>query len=287
LVAYFVPSLTNSPLYEIISKKKLSAGEIKNHTMKFIFSNKMSRLRKKLLLYFLLVAIVSISVSAEIILEVSSAKLENEIKSSFYHQIEKITPQKNLAEIKKNLDTDAVFSPIYKLRNRMILFLLFVSVSIIAAFVLFTKDIISPMDGIVEATKKIVAGDFTVTVPVMSEDEIGLIARSINDIDSNLTNMINQVKHELNKYKFTLIDAHNDLSRIAPDTLNEKVLKEKKIRTIEYRNMIHEFKTVTGSLTVLIDSLSELQGFLSMYKTYTIKSELSQLEIDEAIKDFK
>jgi methyl-accepting chemotaxis protein len=255
--------------------------------MKFIFSNKMSRLRKKLLLYFLLVAIVSISVSAEIILEVSSAKLENEIKSNFYHQIEKITPAKTLAGIKSNLDTDSIFYPIYNLRNRMILFLLFVSASIIAAFFLFTKDIISPMDGIVEATKKIVAGDLTVSVPVMSEDEIGLIAKSINDIDSNLTSMINQVKQELNKYKFSLIDAHNDLSKIAPDILNEKILKEKKIRAAGYRDMILRFRSVTKSITVLIESLSELQSFLSMYKTYTIKSELSQHEIDEAIKDFK
>lgn len=247
----------------------------------------MSRLRKKLLLYFLLIAIVSISVSAEIILEMSSAKLENEIKSNFYHQIEKITPQYNLKEIKKNLNMDAIFSPIYKLRNRMILFLLFVSASIIAAFVLFTKDIISPMDGIVDATKKIVAGDLTVSVPVMSEDEIGLIARSINDIDSNLTNMINQVKHELNKYKFSLIDAHNDLSKIMPDKYNEKILKEKKIKLIEFKNMINQLKNVTRSLTVLIESLSELQSYLSMYKTYTIKSELSQKEIDEAINDFK
>ncbi len=251
--------------------------------MKSIFPNKMSRLRKKLLLYFLLVAIVSISVSAEIILEVSSAKLENEIKSNFYRQIEKITPKYNLAEIKKNLNTDDIFSPIYKLRNRMILFLLFVSASIIAAFVLFTKDIISPMDGIVEATKKIVAGDLTVSVPVMSEDEIGLIASSINDIDSNLTNMINQVKHELNKHKFSLIDSHNILSNIMPEKYSEKILREKKIRLTEFKKMNNQLKNVVRSLTALIDDFSGLQSFLAMYKTYTIKSELSQKEIDEAI----
>jgi HAMP domain-containing protein len=255
--------------------------------MKFIFSKKMSRLRKKLLLYFLLVAIVSISVSAEIILEVSSAKLENEIKSNFYLQVEKIVPGNSLINIKNNLNTDAMFYPIYNLRNRMILFLLFVSASIIAAFVLFTKDIISPMDGIVEATKKIVAGDFTVTVPVMSEDEIGLIARSINDIDSNLTNMINQVKNELNKYKFTLVDTHNELSKSLPKTLKEKIISEKKIRISDFINMTDKFSNVTHSITILIESLSDLQDFLSMYKTYTIKSELSQREIDEAIHDFK
>lgn len=254
--------------------------------MKFIFSNNMSRLKKKLLLYFLLIAIVSISVSAEIILEVSSAKLENEIKSNFYSQIEKIEPDQHLLEIQKRMDHTAVFEPIYKLRNRMILFLLFVSASIIAAFVLFTKDIVSPMDGIVDATKKIVAGDLTISVPVMTEDEIGLIASLINDMNKNLTDMINQVRNELNKYKIKLIDSHNTISQLMSDKYNEKIIAEKKIRLSEFKSNIIQTKSVINSLTAIIDDLFELQKYLSMYKTYTIRSDLSQNEIDEAVGGF-
>lgn len=251
--------------------------------MKFNFFSNMSRLKKKLLLYFLLISIVSISVSAEIILEVSSAKLENEIKSNFYSQIEKIKPGQRAQDIQKVVDHNAVFEPIYKLRNRMILFLIFVSVSIIAAFVLFAKDIVSPMDGIVDATKKIVAGDLTISVPVMTEDEIGLIASLINDMNKNLTDMLNQVRTELNKYKIKLIDSHNTISQLISDEYNEKIIAEKRIRLSKFKNNIKQAKSVINSLTAIIDDLFELQKYLSMYKTYTIRSDLSQNEIDEAV----
>ncbi|MBN2402733.1 MAG: HAMP domain-containing protein [Spirochaetes bacterium] len=254
--------------------------------MKYISPNKTSRLKKKLLLYFLLIAIVSISVSAEIILEVSSSKLKNDIISNFYTHIEKDEFKYSISEIKKKLDHESIFEPIYRLRNRMILFLLFVSASIIAAFVLFTKDIVSPMDSIVDATKKLAAGDLTVSVPVITEDEIGLIATLINDMNKNLTDMINQVRNELNKHKFTLIDAHNTINQILSDKHYETVLKEKRMRMSEFKEIIKHGETVFKSLTTIIDDLTELQAFLNLYKTYKIKPDVSQTEIDEAVNGF-
>ncbi|MFH0977317.1 MAG: HAMP domain-containing protein [Spirochaetota bacterium] len=254
--------------------------------MKLHSSKKISRLKKKLLLYFLLIAIVSISVSAEIILEVSSPQLENSIKNKFYNEIQKSGLKIQIAEIQKNVNSENVFEPLNKLRNRMILFLLFVSASIISAFILFTKDIISPMDGIVNATKKLAAGDFTVKVPVMTEDEIGLIASLINDMNKNLSDMINQVRNELNKHKFTLIDIHNSITQIMPDKNNEKIIKEKRLHISEFKDIIEQRKNVIKLLTSIIDDLSELQGFLNIYKTYQIKSEVSQKEIDEAVSGF-
>jgi nitrogen fixation/metabolism regulation signal transduction histidine kinase len=251
--------------------------------MKLIFSNKITRLKKKLLLYFLLISIVSISVSAEIILEISSSKLENSIKSNLYSQIEKTRFKNNVSEIKTKINPEIIFEPIYKLRNRMILLLLFVSASIIAAFILFTKDIVSPMDGIVEATKKLAEGDLTVSVPVMTEDEIGQIAKLINDMNKNLSDMINQVRYELNKHKYTLIDAHNSINQILSAKHNEKILVERKMQISEFKHIIEQKENVFKTLTMLIDDLSELQKFLNMYKTYKIKSEVSQVEIDEAI----
>jgi len=255
--------------------------------MRSIFSNNISRLKKKLLLYFLLIAIVSISVSAEIILEVSSPKLENSIKSNLYTQIEKSGFKDSIPGLKEKLDHEKILGPIYELRNRMILFLLFVSASIIAAFVLFTKDIVSPMDKIVEATKKLAEGDLTVQVPVMTEDEIGQIAKLINDMNRNLSEMINQVRNELNKHKFTLIDAHNSISLILSDKNNNQILKEKKMRVSEFKDMIIHRQRVIKSLSSIIDDLSELQAFLNMYKTYKIKSEISQVEIDEAVNNIQ
>ncbi|MBN2039776.1 MAG: HAMP domain-containing protein [Spirochaetes bacterium] len=189
--------------------------------------------------------------------------------------------------MEKSIKSKSIFEPIYRLRNRMLLFLLFISGSIAAAFVFFTKDIISPMDGIVDATKKIVNGDLTVSVPVVTEDEIGLIASLINDMNNNLTNMVNQVRSELNKYKITLIDAHNFVSQIISEERSNRVIEEKIIHKSEFKQMLNQGQDVIKILTSIIDDLTGLQKFLNMYKTYSIKSELSQKEIDEAVNDFK
>ncbi len=246
----------------------------------------MSRLKKKLLIYFILIAIVSISVSAEIILEVSSKRFKDGISNNFIRQVENNLGKKYVKKISNNIDTEAVFVPIYDLRNRMILFLLVVSASIIGAFYMFTKDIISPMDGIVEATKKIAKGDLTVSVPVMSEDEIGQIAGLINDMNLNLQDMIFQVKQEVSRYKDKIEIATHRISSLVNSNVRNEIMESRKMKVSDFKRMVAIGEEVVGLLEYMTNDLSSLQTFINMYKTYKINSEISQNEIEEALKNF-
>lgn len=254
--------------------------------MNFRFFSQMSRLKKKLLLYFLLISIVSISVSAEIILEVSSDRLVNDIAAGFTKEIESKISKDAAHEIAGKIDTSSVFEPIYDLRNRMILFLIFVTASIIISFVLFTKDIVSPMDDIVDATKKIVDGDLTITVPVMTEDEIGLIASLINDMNNNLTAMIHQVRHEINRHKNEITIANNKINDIIMNYTSKEILENKKIKLSDFKTMINMNRDVANTLKNMVNDLSYLQTFLGMYKIYKLKSDVTQKEIDAAVEGF-
>lgn len=158
-----------------------------------------SRLKKKLTLYFILIAIVSISVSIEMIFEFSSAKFRNDIRNNVMTEVQNGIPEAYIKRVNVEKINSVINDPIIDLRNRMVLLLLVVFASIIGAFIMFAKDIVSPMDDIVEATKKIVDGDLTVTVPVMSDDEIGQIATLINDMNINLNNMIMEIRQEVSK----------------------------------------------------------------------------------------
>jgi methyl-accepting chemotaxis protein len=249
-------------------------------------SKPMSRLKKKLLIYFILIAIVSISVSAEIILEVSSRRFKDNINSNYLQQLETTLGKKSVDKISKNIDAERVFVPIYNLRNRMILFLLVVSASIIGAFYMFTKDIISPMDGIVEATKKIAKGDLTVSVPVMSEDEIGQIAGLINDMNLNLQDMIFQVKQEVTRYKDKIEIATHRISELVNTQVKDEVMESRKMKVSDFKNIVAIGDEVVGLLEYMTNDLSSLQTFINMYKTYKINSEISQNEIEEALKTF-
>ncbi|MCP4137803.1 MAG: HAMP domain-containing protein [bacterium] len=279
--------------------------------MRIPLPSQMSRLKKKLMLYFILIAIVSISVSAEIILEVSSDRFMNSVRSEiiygtldeaeakqirekyghdkgrFYEELKKrVIEQKREITI-KNIDPDEIFSPIYNLRNRMILLLLVISASIIFAFIMFTKDIVSPMDGIVEATKKIAEGDLTVSVPVMTEDEIGQIAGLINDMNANLQDMIVQMRQEINRHKGKIFEAYDKIAEVVNLNNDSGIIENKKMRLSDFRKMKGLGKEVVSSLETMIADLSELLTFLEMYKTYKIQSEVSQNEIENALKGYQ
>jgi len=246
----------------------------------------MSRLKKKLLLYFILIAIVSISVSAEIILEVSSSKFRNSITSTFLNEIKSNVSGKKFKEIKENIDYRAVFSPLFNFRNRMIILLLVISGCIISAFYLFIKDIISPMDGIVEASKKIAAGDLTVTVPVMTEDEIGQIAGLINNMNENLQNMIFQIKQEVDRYKEKIELASQKIEETIEIQAASDILETRTMKVSEFKNILNISKEVVGLLHIMGNDLSILDTFINMYKTYKMESEISQSEIEDALKNF-
>ena len=252
--------------------------------MKINPHNRMSRLKKKLQLYFILIAVVSVSVSAEIILEVSSESLQKQIALNMSEQVKGKVPADCVDKIRKSIDYEKVFWPIYDLRNRMVLLLLVVTGCIVAAFIMFAKDIVSPMDGMVDATKKIAEGDLTVQVPVMSEDEIGQIGSLINEMNVKLLDMINQVKQDIRRHKDKVKAATGLLSHLIPDEKSGEIVETRKMKVSEFKGILKNANDIVQLLEMMTIDLSSLETFVNMYKTYKIKSEISQDEIQEAIE---
>ncbi len=273
-----------------IKKIQLSITALKRAALKIkrIFrpEKPMSRLKKKLLIYFVLVSIVSISVSAQIILEMSSSLFKNSIKNSI---IESVKNKENavLLENLNHIDAESISPPIKDLRNRMILMLIVVSLSIFGAFSLFVRDIVVPMDGLVEATKKIAKGDLTAHAPVMSEDEIGQLAELINDMNINIQDLITQVRRELDNYNFDIAFANAMAGQILERDNTEKTREMKRLKLTEYKRAIELNKSVEGVLDKMGDKITSLHSFISTYTNYTISSEITQKEIDETLSHYR
>ena len=246
-----------------------------------------SRLRRKLTLYFILISIVSISVSAEIIFEFSSGKLQKEIGNNFIIHAEKHLPERDVAMINREGVDDAVGRPIAVLRNRMILLLLVVFASIIGAFVMFTRDIVSPMHGIVEAKKRIADGDLTVTVRVMTNDEIGQIARLINDMNVNLQDLVMQIRQEIGRHKRRIEEAADMISSITGSGKAEEVIERRRMKLSDYKKIASLSDDVVKQLDGMLIDLGALETFVRMYKTYAIRTELEQSEIEKVFSDYE
>ncbi len=246
----------------------------------------MSKLKKKLMIYFLLISIVSISVSAEIILEMSSTRFKNQIQNNFYLQLKNKITNEEYESVIKSVNMNDIYTPISDLRNRMILLLLVVSGCIIGSFYLFAKDIVTPMDKMVDATKKIADGDLTVTVPIMSTDEIGQVGTLINSMNLNMQDMIIQIRNEIKRYKKQINHVSDKIENISDMENFKNILENKKISQSQLKHIIHLVHETGNTLQTITGDLSSLRTFVDMYKTYTPLTEVDQNEIEEAIKQF-
>ena len=239
-----------------------------------------SRLKKKLLLYFILVAVVSVSVSAQIILEMSSKRFRTQIRDGYISEISRELGAQVAVKL-ESVSTDAIAEPVSQLRNRMLLMLVVVSASIFGAFSLFVRDIVVPMDGLVEATKKIASGDLNAHAPVMSEDEIGQLAELINDMNINMQDLITQVRRELDNYNFEIAFAVAMIGQILSSENTGDALKHKRLKLSEFKRIIELNKSVENVLDKMSDKLTSLHSFISTYNNYTISSEITQKRFDD------
>ena len=141
-----------------------------------------SNLRKRLLIYFALIIFVTFSVGAQLLYEVGSQYLNNRISASILDQLQE--------NEKKHFNTGKVMAVLKKLQYRMILVMSIVMLCVIATMVVFTRNIVEPLDLIGKAAKKIAAGHLDETVPVRNQDEIGNIGELINDLAANMQEIL-------------------------------------------------------------------------------------------------
>jgi methyl-accepting chemotaxis protein len=83
---------------------------------------------------------------------------------------------------------------------------------------LFIKRILFPLEQIIERTRAMSAGDFSVALPEESKDELGELARHINDLNANEQELILLVKNMAEQLRLTL--AKGDVDE-AMELLNE------------------------------------------------------------------
>ncbi len=141
-----------------------------------------SKLKKKLLIYFVLITFVSLVVCLEMIWEIGEPKLVDQIS-------EKITESHPDIDL-DSLNSSGIFTPLKELQIRMLLLLAIVAICIVATLLFFVRDIANPLDGMVTAAKRIRDGNLSYTVPVVSNDEIGQLGDILNDLAVNLQEIL-------------------------------------------------------------------------------------------------
>ncbi|MCB1309030.1 MAG: HAMP domain-containing protein [Leptospiraceae bacterium] len=223
-----------------------------------LFTRRMSKLKKKLLLYFILISLVSISVSAEIILELGSPVFRDQFMHTLQSEVIRVTGNEQAAE---RLDRDILFDHVNTFQVRMILLLIVVSLCISGAFYLFTRNIVEPMEELVHATVRIADGDLSVSIPIYSEDEIGQVGILINRMNDHLKDLILHIKDEMTGIEHgmhQLRQVSDELSLAGPSEFQQQV--QSRMDPI-FNDMRIDF--------------SEMKSILNLYRVFGI-TELDQ-----------
>ena len=75
---------------------------------------------------------------------------------------------------------------------------------------LFTKRIMFPLERIIEGTRAMSAGDFSTTLPEQSKDELGELARHINELNANEQELILLTKGMADQLRQTLEEGEDE-----------------------------------------------------------------------------
>ena len=75
---------------------------------------------------------------------------------------------------------------------------------------LFTKRIMFPLERIIEGTRAMSAGDFSTTLPEQSRDELGELARHINELNANEQELILLTRSMAEQLRQTLVEGEDE-----------------------------------------------------------------------------
>jgi len=198
-------------------------------------------LQRTMIVYFMLVGFASLLVGAEFAMDAHRKELKEELLSNFekYSQGE--------------LDARQVFRPIDRLRNKAILMLGIILFVMLIVLTMFIKNITGPLQHMIEAAEGISKGDLSHTVSVRARNELARLGEVINELTSNLQEIILLSRSVLTAGRELVEKAESALARQGPDEEKLKELREAlpKVRK-EFRLMSQiidyfNFYTIEGS----------------------------------------
>ena len=207
-----------------------------------------SKLKKKLLIYFILIAFVSLVVGLEMVWEAGEPKLLDQISAN----ITEISPDIQLSASV----SEKIFKPVRELQVRMLFLLLIVATSMSVTLLVFIKNIANPLDDMVTAAKKLRDGHLGATVPVRSNDEIGQLGDCFNDlavnlqevllfvgaVDHDMTGILEKIEENRPEANDKNLEFHRQLDLMA-EKMDE--LKEM-VQAFDYYNVVYDGDCVKG-----------------------------------------
>ena len=135
-------------------------------------------LQRTMVIYFLLIGVAAVMVSAEFVLETHSTALKQQLDENYARYAS------------GSIDQNAVYAPLVRIRNKAMMMVGVILAVVVIVLTMFIKTITEPLQHLVEVAKAISTGDLSRTARVATRNELAQLSTAIDDMSSNLQEII-------------------------------------------------------------------------------------------------
>ena len=199
--------------------------------------SKGTSLRKKMIFYFLLIAIANIFVAGEILWEIKSTDYRTTVTQEVTLIKEGARPVTHVYTILDDLS-----------RKFVIMILILIVVSAVVLF-LFVWQIASPIQYMINQAEKMADGDLSIRIDIKSKDEMAVLGKLVNELSINLQEVLAQLER-------MAADMHVAIELFKED-LGQRPIK---------------LSTITHNIAKIESHLKKLDILKDMFVLYTIES---------------
>jgi signal transduction histidine kinase len=125
----------------------------------------------------------------------------------------------------------------------------------VAFSLLFSRSVTRPLDEMLEATGRMVGGDFAISLPIRSEDEIGSLAREFNRMSRRLGSSLASLKEEVG----VRVEAEAEVQK-----LNRELEARIEARTAELSEANRELEATVRNLEAARSQLVEAEKLAAL-----------------------
>ena len=186
---------------------------------------KRSSLERRMLNYFLLIAVASLLITVEFVWAIGGAMPQSSLPAS---------------EI-----IDSVRHGIESLRSKALLMFVVQAVETLIVLVMFVRKITTPLQQMVDEAEIISDGDLSRIIPIRTRDEIGLIGQTINALTSNIQEIAALGLHTEESLRLPLADLRQ---RWESDPVSTKKLGDIEAILDSFTNIAQHVKMLPGPL---------------------------------------
>ncbi len=166
--------------------------------------------------------------------------------------------KKVLGAIALRLDAERTYTQVVAQRNRTIMIVLsLIPVAVLMIIVMVNKLVRHPVEQLADSAKKFARGDMTVRVKVETEDEIGLLGKTFNDMVESVASFSKKLEEEIQR-KTHLLNERTRLMNLL-ERANKELRELDKLKSTFLANMSHELRTpmnaIIGYTDLLLDGV--------------------------------